>query len=162
MQNTKRSTSYDKNVVGFRDSKGTFHEIASMGAEVSFYGTRPIAAVTALTSPIWIPLRALGSLGFSIGNILSLGKLSVIRGLTANDRSSRLKSVACSALSIVLTPASMLVEGAAAIGRIFKPGKINKADLIATHLWTGFVGANLRKPPTDIKEVPLTVENEHR
>jgi hypothetical protein len=103
-----------------------------------------------LLMPVWIPIRAIVSVASSIINIVSGGSLSVAQGLVDKNREGRIKGMMSSLISLVTTPANMLVEGVATASHVINP-KLNRMDLLATHMWTGFVGASLPKktPPSE-------------
>jgi hypothetical protein len=102
--------------------------------------SRTTAFKELLLSPLTIPLRAIQSISGSIFNIITLGNVSVRRHRVEDSFAGRAKSMGCSLLSIATTPLNMIVEGASRIGHVINP-TTHKVDLLAEHMWSGFVTA---------------------
>jgi hypothetical protein len=106
--------------------------------------TRPGAVTSLCLSPLWISVRAIVSVAASLANICTFGLFSKRQNFVERTVLGTVKAMACSTLSLITTPLNVAVEGIATISHVFKP-ELNWFDLLAAHMWTGFVGASLSK-----------------
>ena len=106
----------------------------------SYIQTNRMSAVGQLVmAPIWMSLKLVGNIASSVLNILTLGSLSVNRGRTEDTLKGRAKAMGCSALSILLSPVGVVLDGVNAVGEVIKPNTLLKTHEAAAHVWTGFV-----------------------
>jgi hypothetical protein len=145
-RHVSRRDPYKIDLTGVRtgfERGGKFRQVLRINQIVS-YKNRGVAVVGVLMAPLWIPLRAIVSVANSVLNILSGGWLSVKRGYVDNSFSGKVKAVSCSFLSLATTPLNIVVEGVAALSHVVFPEE-NRIDLLAAHMWSGFVGAHKDK-----------------
>ncbi len=130
---------------------GEKHFVTSFNPTLEFE-SRKIALISLTLSPIWISIRAIFSVVASLANIATGGLFSVVQDFVDFSRKGCAKSMGCSLLSLLTTPVNMVVEELAIATHVFVP-KLNKIDLLAAHMWTGFVVASRqeKKPNEPVK-----------
>jgi hypothetical protein len=128
-------------VTGFYNSHSQFVRLSRINIATKDLGLFG-ACLSFITSPVWLPLRAICSVAASILNIVRRGESSIEDGHIDNTKLLRAKAMGCSLLSLLITPLNMLVEEVATISHIIVPGN-NKIDYFAAHLWSGFIATTV-------------------
>ena len=97
--------------------------------------------VQAGKSLIFLPFSGVANVACTVLNTLSLGYFSVKNGLVENNLKGRVKAITCGLLGTLATPLTLVVEAAGYVSNLFDP-TINKINLLAIHMWTGFIAVN--------------------